>query len=106
MKNNEEVKKIDEEQLEEDWRDRGKITDAYVEFRNEFFGVESDLASMWDETFGRMNVRRHRVELSVANSKRIHSALYQKSTNENQFENKNSKRFYWKKVLRWLRPIG
>lgn len=70
------VRKNDEEQLEQGWRNEVNNFDAYVELIDKFSGMIAVFASKWDDDLGWFNVAKHPVEFSPVDAKPIHSAPY------------------------------
>lgn len=64
MQNNEDVKKIDKELLEQDWLKKVKIANACVEFKDKKIEMLSDSQSMWNGHLGEINVAELWIELS------------------------------------------
>lgn len=76
MQKHEDDIKNDTKWLEEDWRDKVKIADVYVEFKDEFLEILSHVEFMWDRHLGRIGFVKHWVELCPADPKPIYSAPY------------------------------
>lgn len=77
MQNHADVKRIYEERLKQDCCKYVRISDAYVEFKDEFIEIISD--SLWEGRSGLFNIEKHWIELSPADAKPIYCAPYWKS---------------------------
>lgn len=62
-----------------------KIADEYVEIRNKFIEMLSDFETRWDG-LSRINIAKHRINLSSAYARLIQSALYCTSTEARRSE--------------------
>lgn len=65
MQNLEDVKKSDKERREQDWRNKVKIAEAHVEFKEEPINIISDFKLMWSGHLGQDSIAKHRTELSL-----------------------------------------
>lgn len=86
IKTHENVAKLDGEQIKQNWREKLKIADAYVEYKEECLRKMADLGSIWDGRPGRIAVAEHRIKFYPAESKPIHSWTNRAGSKAHKFE--------------------
>lgn len=96
------VKKTDDEQLEQNWCNKVLIADSEIEFKAEFIKMSSDFEFMWDGHGGRTNTAKHRIKLSPADAKPAHSAPYWAGSEARNF----GKNKFEKNVVGWRLRAG
>lgn len=102
MRNLEDVKKIEEEELEQDGCNKVNISNAYVEFKEQFLETQFGFESVQEGHLGQFNIAKHHVKLSPADASPIYSVAYQTSLKVREFENKRTTNFRWKNSSSWL----
>lgn len=80
-----EVKKNDEEWLEQGCRNEGKVAHAFLEFKYKFIEMLSEFELKWEGDLGRIAVAKIRIELSSVNAKPAHSGPYREGPNAREF---------------------
>lgn len=70
----------------QDWRNKANGADAYIECMKEFFWMPANFESRCDGYLIRISIAKHRVELSVHDSKSAQSAPYRSSPESREFE--------------------
>lgn len=106
MCNYKDVNKIYDKRLGQDWRQEAKISDSYVEIKDELIKMLSDFDTMCDRHLGRVNIANHLFELSPSDSQPIHSAPCGAGPNAIDSKSTRSTRCLPKELSDRLRPNG
>lgn len=72
MRNHEDGSKFDKKRIDQDWRTEGKIAASYVEPRDEFVEMVTEIEWMLGGNVGLSDVAKDQIELSMAGATQMH----------------------------------
>lgn len=76
VRQQEQIKVEDDQKLKDNWQQQLKFNLKYDEYQPEFESLMSNYKSIWNGHLGRIFVTKHRIELTTAEHRPVHSPTH------------------------------